>query len=70
MTNGAVSIRAATAGSTSRNSPLSMPRADDSRDEPVSARHDLFGIEAREIGKVVDLGVNQPKKRCELRRTG
>ncbi len=67
MTNGAVSMRAATNGSTRRNSPVSMPRAMIDGDQPVPARHDLLGVEAREVGKVLNLGVNQPEERSELR---
>ena len=65
MTNGAVSMRAATIGSMRRNSPASIPRAMSVRMSRCDRAHDLFRVEAREVGEVVDLGMNQPKERCE-----
>src|SRR5207248_6199815 len=42
--------------------------SDDRCNQPMASSHDLFRVKAREVGKVVNLGVNQPKERRELRR--
>src|SRR5437868_873204 len=41
---------------------------DDRRDQTMATSHDLFRVKAREIGIVVNLRVNQPEERRELRR--
>ena len=44
------------------------PARDDPRDEPVTAHHHFLGVKASEVGKIVNLRVNQSEQRSELRR--